>query len=91
MVMIGRIYTPIMLLGQAVMLPLLLLTGLFSAWIYVLFTSVFGEWVTGYHLLLLGLRWLAALAVLADFVTVVAFPSPPGFCGCCHPLHLSRF
>ena len=32
----------------------------FSAWIYVLFSSIFGEWVTGYHLLLLGLRWLAA-------------------------------
>ncbi|KPL76557.1 hypothetical protein ADN00_11410 [Ornatilinea apprima] len=32
----------------------------FSAWVYMLFTPLFGEWVAGYHLLLLGLRWLAA-------------------------------
>lgn len=32
----------------------------FSAWVYMLFTSIFKEWVAGYHLLLLGLRWLAA-------------------------------
>lgn len=32
----------------------------FSAWVYMLFTPIFGEWMAGYHLLLLGLRWLAA-------------------------------
>ncbi len=34
----------------------------FSAWVYQLFTPVFGETVWAYHLLVLLLRWLAALS-----------------------------